>query len=93
MNSKQNIFISFLLTILVSMSLLIIFGDNGYIDRNRMKKILNNLHLDNERLGDENLEFYRRINRLKTDPEYVKSIAKQKLGLLAADEIILKPRD
>ncbi len=91
MNSKQHIFISFLMAILISMFLLIIFGDNGYIERNRMGKILHNLSIDNESLADKNLKLYRRIDRLKTDPKYVKSIAKKKLGLMAADEVILKP--
>ncbi len=74
------------------MFLLIIFRDSGYIDRNRMKKILNTVSLENERLADKNVGFYRRIGRLKNDPQYVKSIAKKELGLMAGDEVILKLR-
>ena len=70
------------------MFLFIIFGENGYQRRNRMEEILQTLYLDNERLIEENLNFSRRIDRLKNDPAYVESIARRELGMVKKGEIV-----
>jgi len=88
MNSKRSIFFSILAAILCSLFLFIIFGENGVLHRNRMGEILEILSIDNERLVEENLNFYRRIDRLKNDPDYVESIARRELGMVGKDEIV-----
>jgi len=92
MNSQKSVFFSFLAAILFSMFLFIIFGENGYLHRNRMKEIIETLHLDNERLVEENLNFSRRIDRLKNDPAYVESIARRELGMVEKGEIVFNLR-
>ena len=88
MNSERSVFFSILAAILLFMFLLIIFGENGVLHRNRMERILETLSFDNERLVEENLDFYRRINRLKNDPDYVESIARRELGMVGKGEIV-----
>ena len=47
----------------------------------------------NERLALENLAFRIEIDRLKHDLEYIENIARQELGMIKKDEIILKPKN
>jgi cell division protein FtsB len=93
MNSKRGILLSILAAILGAILILIVFGDNGYMDRNRMKKVLDNLVQDNRRLADENLNFYRRISRLRNDPVYLERVARRELGLVADGEVVFNLHD
>ncbi|VEN73840.1 Cell division protein FtsB [Candidatus Desulfarcum epimagneticum] len=90
---KRGILLGVMAAVLGATLILIVFGDNGYMDRNRMKKTLERLALDNKRLADENLDFYRRIHRLKTDPVYVEGVARRELGLAADGEVVFHLHD
>jgi cell division protein FtsB len=46
----------------------------------------------NKRLSEENLAIGVEIERLKYDPAYIENIARQELGMIRADEFILKPK-
>ena len=90
MRSKQTIFLALTILLLSSLLLLIVFGDNSLIDLNRLKTERNNLLQKNETLKQENLSLYREIERLKNDPKYVENVARQELGVIGKDEVILK---
>ena len=91
MSIKQKILFSLAMTAVVSTSLLIIFGENGLNDYNRMNFRHQQLLLDNESITVENARLYRQINRLKNDPVFIESIARQELGMIGQREIIVKP--
>ena len=91
MSIKQKILFSLAMIIVVSTSLLIIFGENGLNDYNRMNIRYQHLLMDNDSVTTENARLYRQINRLKNDPVFIESIARQELGMIGQREIIVKP--
>ena len=44
----------------------------------------------NAELKQENISLYREIGRLKNDPKYVENVARQELGVIGKDEVIIK---
>ena len=91
MSIKQKILFTLAMTVVVSTSLLIIFGENGLNDYNRLNVRHQQLQIDNEAITLENARLYRQINRLKNDPGFIESIARQELGMIGQREIIVKP--
>jgi len=72
------------------MFLLIIFGDNGFVDFVLIKGEKDSLVEKNEKLNQENLVMYREIDRLKNDPKFVENMVRQELGVIGKNEIIFK---
>ena len=70
----------------------VVFGENGSIDLNRMKMERDQLLQKNAELKQENISLYREIGRLKNDPKYVENVARQELGVIGKDEVIIKVR-
>ena len=92
MTSKQQVFLCLAILVLFSMMLLILFGDHGVADLNLLRSERDTLAEKNEKLARENLLVYDKINRLKTDLEYIENVARQEFGMIGEDELILKPR-
>ena len=90
MTTKQNIMLSMVILILFSLFLLIIFGDNGFVDFVLIKGEQDSLIEKNEKLNHENLNMCREIDRLKNDPKFVESVVRQELGVIGKNEIIFK---
>ncbi|MBW1841837.1 MAG: septum formation initiator family protein [Deltaproteobacteria bacterium] len=93
MSEKQNILIAFAILGVFTLLLFIIFGDKGLADLNLLKKEKNVLIEENKKLEQENLSLYSEIDRLKHDPEFVENIARQKLGVIGKEEVILKVKN
>ncbi len=89
--SKHHILLSFAVLTLFCLLLLIVFGDKGLADLNMLKKGKQGLVEKNLALRRENLSLYRSIKRLKNDPAFIESVARQELGVIGENEIILKP--
>jgi len=92
-SEKQNILIAFAILGVFTLLLFIIFGDKGLADLNLLKKEKNVLIEENKKLEQENLSLYSEIDRLKHDPEFVENIARQKLGVIGKEEVILKVKN
>ena len=92
MTSKQQVFLCLAILALSSMLLLILFGDHGVADLILLKSERDAMVEKNEKLARENLLVYDKINRLKTDLEYIENVARQEFGMIGEDELILKPR-
>lgn len=92
MFNKLNIMISMAILILFSMLLLIVFAENGLVDLNSLRKERDRLVEKNESLAMDNLVLYNEIERLKNDDKYIENIARQELGMIGKDEMILKPQ-
>ncbi len=90
MTSKQQVFMCLATLGLFCLLLLILFGDHGLADLNMLKKERQRLVESNERLARENLRLYDEIKRLKNDMVYIENVARQELGLIGRDEVILK---
>jgi cell division protein FtsB len=68
----------------------IIYGDNGFLEYKYLKKERDKLAENNEAILQDNLELYRRVERLKKDLTYIESVARKELGVIGKDEIIIK---
>lgn len=92
MLNKLNIMLSTAILIFLSMLLLIVFAENGLVDLNYLRKERDRLVEKNESLARNNLVLYNEIERLKNDDKYIENIARQELGMIGKNEMILKPQ-
>jgi cell division protein FtsB len=93
MSAKQSILLSIAIVGLVSLLLIIIFGDQGLADLQLMKKRRDHLSKTNQGMAQKNLSLHKEIHRLKHDPKFIENIARQELGMIGKDEIIFKLRN
>ena len=93
MTKKQNILISISILLLIAFFFFIIISEHGYSDLIRLEREQTKLVLENKMLTQENIAISIEIDRLKNDHAYIENIARQELGMIAKDEIILKPQD
>ena len=92
MTRKQSLFLSIAVLVLVSLLFFIIFGEHGLIDLNSLKNERTRLTEKSEQLARKNHSLSVEIDRLKHDPKYIENVARQELGMVGEDELILKPR-
>jgi cell division protein FtsB len=88
--SKKNILLAAALVVVLFLLMFILFGKNGLSDLNRLKAERDGLLKKNAELIQQNLLLCREIERLKTDPEYIKSLARKELGMIGKDEVVIK---
>jgi len=92
MTKKQNILLSISVLLLLALFFFIIVSEHGLADLRFLKKERARLVEENKKLARENQAISVEIDRLKHDPLYIESIARQELGMIGEDEIILKPQ-
>jgi len=92
MTRKLNILLSIAVLLLLALIFFIIVSEHGLADLRFIKKERDRLVEDSKRLSRENQTIGIEIDRLKHDPAYIESIARQELGMIGKDEIILKPQ-
>ena len=90
MNRKQKISIVLAGIAMFYLLLVIVFGDNGWLERRRMQSAHAQLVSANEALTQEILQMYRTIDRLQNDPAFLENVARQELGMIRSDELIFK---
>ena len=92
MTKRQRILIFFVAFLLISLFFFIIFSEHGLMDLNLLKNEKNSLVQRNEQIARENLSLSVEISRLENDPKYIENVARQELGMIGKDELILKPK-
>ena len=92
MTKKRSILLSTAFILLGALFFFIIVSEHGLRDMNFLKKEQARLVQINKRLSQENLAISVEIERLQYDPAYIENIARQELGMIRADELILKPK-
>ena len=90
MITKRNILLAFAIIIMFSLLIFTLFGENGLNDLYLLKTERDILLKKNDELIRENLSLYREIERLKNDPEYVENVARNELGVIGKDEVVIK---
>jgi cell division protein FtsB len=70
--------------------LVVLFGDNGLFELNRLQYTRQHLLKDNAQTTQKNLQMYRSVDRLQNDPYYIENIARRELGMVRSDELIFK---
>ncbi len=93
MSLKQKILLSLSILIIFSLFLFIIFGDNGIVDLNLLKKETHRLIEKNAKITMDNLSLYRESDRLEHDPRYIEDVIRRELGLIGEDEVIFKVKN
>ncbi len=91
MTKKKSVLLSIAILLFLGLFFFIIVSEHGLADLIFLKKEQDRLVEKNKRLTRENLSISVQIDRLKHDPEYIENIARQELGMIREDEIILKP--
>ena len=90
MNQRQKILLAIVLFAMFNLLLVVLFGDNGWVELRRLDQTRRNLVKANDLLTHDNLKMYRSIDRLQTDSDYIENIARQELGMIRSDELIFK---
>ena len=90
MGLRQKILLTIAVLFLCSLGALTILGDNGLSELKRLRQERDGIVADNRNKSRENLSLYREIERLKGDIEYIEDVARNQLGVISKDEIILK---
>jgi cell division protein FtsB len=75
--------------VLLNLFLLIIVGDNGLVELSRLRAQEQALVKQNETLARENVNLYRTIDRLKHDLVYIENVARNELGMVGKNDLIL----
>ena len=75
--------------LLLHVALLIVIGDNGLIELSHLKQRQQTLAAQNETLARENVDLYHTIKRLKNDLVFIESVARNELGMVAKDDLIV----
>ena len=92
MTKKQRIFLSIAAFMLLGLFFFIIVSEQGLVDLIWLKEERDKLVEKNTQISRENHSISIQIERLKNDPTYIENIARRELGMIAEDEIILKPK-
>jgi cell division protein FtsB len=74
--------------IIGSLGYLIVYGDGGWRELDAKQRELADIKDENQQIENENIRIYRKIDRLKNDPEYMENTARQELKLIGEDEIV-----
>jgi len=87
--SRKNILFAFAILGLFLLLMFTLFGENGFVDLNRLKAERDTIIKKNTELIQENLSLSREIERLKNDPEYVENVARKELGVIGKGEVVI----
>ncbi|AOY58900.1 MULTISPECIES: FtsB family cell division protein [Desulfococcus] len=87
---KRTLTIYLPILIVSAMFLMIIFGGKGLMDLKTMRLNKERIIQRNEALVEKNLSLHQTVVRLKDDPVFIEHVAREDLGLIKSDEIIMK---
>ena len=89
MSTAQKIFLLFATLLLFNLLLVTIFSDKGFVELIQLKNDKKSLIEQNTALVQKNFALHYEIDRLKNDPGFIENVARQKLGMIGKDEVIL----
>lgn len=90
MTKRRKITLGLVFSAMLALLLVVIFGDNGWVELKRLQDTHRALAISNARLTRENSQMFDIVDRLQNDPEYIENIARQELGMIRPDEVIFK---
>jgi cell division protein FtsB len=92
MTTKQGVFLSIAVFLILSLMFFIVFSERGLADLGLMKRERDRIQMQNHQITQENLTLGVEIDRLKNDPKYIESVARKDFGMIGRDEIVVKPQ-
>lgn len=78
--------------IFLSMLLVSLIGDKGYLQLSQLKSEERKLLQEIQQLEEEKVVWQEKVISMKKDLRYIENIAREKLGLVRSDEIIIEVR-
>ncbi len=90
MTRRQKIKLGLVFSAMLILLLVVIFGDNGWLELRRLQHTHQTLTKGNAVLTQENAQMYGAIDRLQNDADYIENIARQELGMIRSNELIFK---
>ena len=90
MSTVHKVLLSIIILALVHLLLITVFSDNGFVEYHRVAQERDMLVEANKKTTEQNMDLYRTIDRLENDMIYIENIARQELGMIRPDEVILK---
>jgi cell division protein FtsB len=92
MTTKGKTVVAVCVVVLFAFLFVVGLGERGAADLYQLHLRKVGLERSNVELEKKNRAIYRRIQRLKNDPEFVENIARRELGMVAKDEVIYQFR-
>ena len=89
MSLRLKIVVAATVLVLFNLLALIVFGDNGLVELSMLRSREALLIQQNEIMAKENIQLYRTIRRLKNDPVYIENVARNELGMVGRDDVII----
>jgi cell division protein FtsB len=79
-----------LVALLVALSLVIFFSENGILDYFHLKRQMKIMDSSISRLQKENLDLKGKIDRLQCDDRYLENIARERFGFIREGEKVYR---
>ena len=89
MTIRQKILVAGAVVAMFNLILVIVFGDNGLVELSRLRAKEQIMVQRNETLASENVDLYRTIGRLKNDPVYIESVARNELSMVGKNDVVM----
>lgn len=67
-----------------------VYGSDGYIHYRKLRQQRDDMRQKNAELAAQNARLGRRVRRLEKDPVTIGQVARDDLGMVAADEIVIQ---
>jgi len=93
MEVKHKILLPLAVLFLIAAGGYIVLGDHGLYELRHLKADHLRLVEKNEGIGRQNFALLREIERLRNDTAYIENVARQLLGFIGKDEIVVKAND
>lgn len=87
--AKREFSWMFFLSGCLALMYVLIFGDGGFIQLRKYQAQLNDLQLENLRLRKTYLDYLEKIERMKTNPEEIERIARERYNFARPGDIIV----
>lgn len=89
MSIRQKVMVAVAVVAMFNLMLVIVFGDNGLVELSRLRAKEQLMVQRNEILAGENVDLYRTIGRLNNDPVYIESVARNELGMVGKNDVVI----
>ncbi|MDI6795872.1 MAG: septum formation initiator family protein [Desulfatibacillaceae bacterium] len=93
METKDNLILTALFVGVLVFFFVVVFGNRGLVVMWRMSKEKARIEAVNADMQRHNARFVRTIERLKNDPAFVESFARDEMGLVGEGEIVIRFKD
>jgi len=88
MKLRKKPLLLLLLSFILILGILIVFGEKGLLHRLRLQRELARIKETNTKMAEENRKLKEEARRLQSERKYIEEIARKELGMVKEGEII-----